>query len=41
MAQTSVTRLDEFWKFLATNLLAKVAQNIGDFLGYLEKYYFV
>ena len=38
---TSVTRLGDFWKFLATNLLTKVAQNIGDFLGYFEKEHFM
>ena len=27
----SVTKLDEFWKYSATILLAKAAQNIGDF----------
>ena len=34
---TSVTRLGDFWKFLATKFLAKEAQMIGNFLGYFEK----
>ena len=33
----SVTRLDNFWKFLATNFLTKVAQLFGDFWGLFEK----
>ena len=33
----SVTRLGDFLKFMATSLLTRVAQNIGDFLGYFEK----
>ena len=32
----SVTRLGDFWKFLETKLLTKVAQNVGNFLGYFE-----
>ena len=38
-AARSVTRLGDFWKFLATKILAKEAQMIGNFLGYLEKPY--
>ena len=34
---SSVTRLDDFWKFLATKFLAKEAQLIANFLGYFEK----
>ena len=37
----SVTRLGDFWKFLATNILTKVAQIFGNFLGCCEKHYFV
>ena len=37
---TSVTRLDDFWKFLATKYLTKVAQILGNFLGCCEKHYF-
>ena len=37
----SVTRLGDFWKFLATNFLTKVTQIFGNFLGYCEKHYFV
>ena len=33
----SVTRLGDFWKFLATKFLAKEVQIIGKFLGYFEK----
>ena len=33
----SVTRLGQFWKFLATFLLTKVAQKICQFLGYFWK----
>ena len=33
----SVTRLGDFWKFLGTKILAKEAQMIGNFLGYIEK----
>ena len=33
----SVTRLGDFLKFLSTKYLAKVAQMIGNFLGYFEK----
>ena len=36
-AAASVTRLGAFWKFLMTNLLAKVAQIFGNCLGYFEK----
>ena len=28
----SVTRLDDFWKFLATKFLANEAQRIGNFI---------
>ena len=34
--ESSVTRLADFWKFLATNLLSKVAQNDCSLLGYFE-----
>ena len=37
--RTSVTRLDNFWKFLTTNLLIKCGKKIGDFLENLENYY--
>ena len=33
----SVTRLGDFWKLVATKSLTKVAQIIGNFLGYFEK----
>ena len=32
----SVTRLDNFWKFLAANFLSKLALIIGDLLGYFH-----
>ena len=32
-----VTRLSDFWKFLATNFIWKVAQILGDFVGYFGK----
>ena len=32
----SVTRLGDFWKFLVTNYLSKVAQMFGDFWGILK-----
>ena len=32
-----VSRLGDFWKFLLTNLVTKVAQLFVDFLGYYEK----
>ena len=32
----SVTRLGDFLKFLATKILPKEAQMIGNFLGYFE-----
>ena len=32
----SVTGLRDFWKFLGTNLLKKVAKLNGDLLGYSE-----
>ena len=35
-----MTRLGDLLKFLVTNSLSKVAQILGDFLGYFEKYYF-
>ena len=37
---TSVTRLGDFWKFLATNLLSIVFQIFRDFLGCIEKHHF-
>ena len=37
---SSVTRLGDFLKFLATIFHAKVAQIIGDVLGYFEKRHF-
>ena len=33
----SVTRLDDFWKFLVTKCSTKVAQMLGNYLGYFEK----
>ena len=36
-----VTRLGDFWKFLAKRFLSKVAQIFGNLLGYSEKHYFV
>ena len=36
-ALVSVTRLDNLWKFLATNFLIKVAKIFGDFWGFFEK----
>ena len=35
----SATRLGDFWKFLVTNILSKVAQMFGDFLGFLEIFF--
>ena len=35
----SVTRLGDFWKFLATKFVKKVAQMIGNFLSSVEKPY--
>ena len=32
----SVTKLGDFWKFLVTKFLSKVAQIICNFLGYFE-----
>ena len=37
---TSVTRLGDFLKFLATKFQAKVEQMIGNFLGYFENFPF-
>ena len=34
---TSVTRLGDFWNFLVTNFIKKIAQMFGDFLGELWK----
>ena len=34
---TSVTRLGDFWKFLRTTILTKIAQLFEDFLGRFEK----
>ena len=34
--RTSVTRLGDFWKFLSTNLLTKVAQKVWWLLGFFE-----
>ena len=34
----NVTRLGDFWKFLATNFLTKVTKIFGNFLGYCEKH---
>ena len=36
----SVTRLGDFWKFLVTNFITKVAKVLGDFLGFLERQHF-
>ena len=36
-ASSSVTRLGNFWKVLATKFIAKEAQMIYNFLGYFEK----
>ena len=33
----SVTRLGDYWKFLVTNVLTKVAQIIDDLLGFLKE----
>ena len=35
-----MTRLGDFWKFLVTNFLTKVAQMYVDFLGYFENFQF-
>ena len=40
VAETSVTRLGDFWKFLVTYFSTKVAQIFIDFLGYFEKHPF-
>ena len=34
----TVTRLGNFWNFLATNFITKVALMFGDFLGSYEKH---
>ena len=34
---SSVTRLGDFWKFLVTKILPKVAQIISNFLGHFEQ----
>ena len=36
-----MTRLGDLLKFLVTNSLSKVAQILGDFLGYFEKDHFL
>ena len=33
----SVTRSDDFWKLLATNLIWKVGQTLDDSVGYFDK----
>ena len=38
---TSVTRLDNFWNFLATNFVKKVAQMFVDFLDNCENHCFL
>ena len=38
---TSVTRLGDFWNFLATNFITKVVQMIGNFLGNFENHRFL
>ena len=38
---TSVTRLGDFWNFLSTNLVSKVAQMFADFLGSCENLCFL
>ena len=38
---TSVTRLGEFWNFLVTNFITKVAQMFGDILGSCENHRFL
>ena len=38
---TSVTRLSDYWKLLASIFFTKVAEIFGNFLGYCEKHYFV
>ena len=37
----SVTRLGDFWKFLVTKSLTKVAQMYGNYWGYFEKHHFL
>ena len=37
--ESSVTRLGDFWKFVAIKFLTKVAQIIGNFLGYFENHH--
>ena len=34
----SVTRLGDFWKFLVTNFITRVAKMFGDLLGYFERF---
>ena len=36
-----MTRLGDFWNFLVTNFITKVAQMFGDFLGSCENYHFL
>ena len=40
LAVAIVTRLGDFWNFLATNFITKVAQMFGDFEGNCEKHFF-
>ena len=35
----SVTRLGNFWKFLARNVITKVQQIFGGFMGYFEAHH--
>ena len=37
---TSMTRLGDFWNFLGTKFLTKIAQMCGDSLGYFVKHHF-
>ena len=41
LPMTNVTRLGNFWNFLATNFILKVAQMFGDFLGTCENHCYV
>ena len=38
---SSETRLGDLFKFYVTNFLSKIAQILGDFLGYFEKDHFL
>ena len=40
-SELSVTRLGDFWNFLATNFVTKVAQMFCNFMGSCKNHYFL